>query len=479
MRIRYIKLDKNEGISGNTNAALALAGGEYIGVLDHDDVLHASALFEVMHVLCDKGADFIYTDELSFRRRLSDAFHGSFKPDFSFDYLRGINYICHFMVFSKELLYKTGGGFQSEYDGSQDHDLALRLAEQAACIVHIPKALYGWRAHPNSTAQDPKTKSYAMPAGIAAVSKHLERCGLSGIVSSINTFSLYRIQYTINESPFVSIIIPNKDNANSLRQCLHSLLKRTTYTSYEILVIENNSSEDETFAYYENLHHYPNVQLLRYEGIFNYAAINNFGAQHAKGEHLLFLNNDVTVISDRWIEEMLMFSQRGDVGAVGAKLYYPDNTIQHAGVGLGIERLAGHYHKHFPGKHSGYMSRLLCAQNVSAVTGACLMMRKDVFVQIGGFDEALAVAFNDVDLCMRVRVVGYLIVWTPFAELYHHESLSRGTEDTPKKKERFMGEVQLFQRRWAKELSAGDPYYNPNLTLDRVDFTVRDDYLVI
>lgn len=471
-RIKYQKLEKNLGISGNTNACLEMAEGDYIGLFDHDDLLHPAALHEVMCAICEQDADFIYTDENTFHETPKDAFCPHFKPDYAPDTLRANNYICHFTVFRKTLLEETGG-FRSECDGSQDYDMVLRLTEKAEKIVHIPEILYYWRAHANSVAESVGAKPYVIEAAHRALEDHLKRIGLKGKVLDTVVPSMYRIQYEIKGEPLVSIIIPNMDHSETLKNCIDSILNRSSYHHYEIIIVENNSTEHATFEYYEHLKKERKVRIVTWKGKFNYSAINNFGAKYAKGKYLLLLNNDTEVISPDWIQEMLMFAQRGDVGAVGAKLYYPDNTIQHAGLGIGLLTLAGHLHRGFDRSHPGYMGRLIYAQDLSGVTAACVMIPRHVWEEVNGLDASFAVAFNDVDLCMRIRKVGYLIVWTPYAELYHYESKSRGLEDTPEKQKRFEGEVHRFQERWKKELEAGDPYYNPNLTLDREDFSIK------
>ncbi|MBR1842194.1 MAG: glycosyltransferase [Oscillospiraceae bacterium] len=472
-RIKYKKLKKNLGISGNTNACLDMATGDYIALFDHDDLLHPAALHDVMQVICDKDADFIYTDENTFHHTPEDAFCPHFKPDFAPDSLRGLNYICHLTVFKASLLEKAGR-FRPECDGSQDYDMVLRLTEQAKHIVHIPKILYYWRAHPNSVAESVGAKPYVIEAAHKALSDHLKRVGLEGEVEDTRVPTVYKINYKIKGTPLVSILIPNYEYKSVLETCLNSIYEKTTYPNFEVIVIENNSKSKEIFSYYKEIQRkWKNLRVVKWEKHFNYSAINNFGAKYANGEHLLLLNNDIEVISPDWIQEMLMFSQRSDVGAVGAMLYYPDDTIQHAGVILGIGGVAGHSHKYFKRGDYGYMSRLCYAQNLSCVTAACVMIRKDVWEAVNGLDESFEVAFNDVDLCMRIRKAGYLVVWTPFAELYHYESKSRGIEDTPEKQKRFSGEVIRFQKRWSKELQKGDPYYNPNFTLDREDFSLR------
>ncbi len=472
-RIRYQKLEANMGISGNTNACIDMAQGDYISLFDHDDLLHPAALYDTMKAICEQDADFIYTDETTFFNTIDEAYNPHFKPDYAPDTLRSCNYICHFTSFKASLL-DTAGKFRPECDGSQDFDMVLRLTEQAQKIVHIPKVLYYWRAHPQSVAAGIDAKPYVVEAAKKAISDHLQRVGLKGIVMDSAVSSVYRLWYEIDGEPLVSILIPNYEHKKELETCLNSIYEKSTYRNFEIIVIENNSKSPEIFHYYEEIQKkWDNLKVVTWDSYFNYSAINNFGAKFASGSHLLLLNNDTEIIAADWIQEMLMYSQRSDVGAVGAKLYYPDDTIQHAGLGIGVLALAGHLHRNFDRWHPGYMGRLCYAQNLSGVTAACVMIRRDVWDQIGGLDESFEVAFNDVDMCMRIRAAGYLIVWTPFAELYHYESKSRGQDEAPEKRARFLGEVERFQVRWAKELEAGDPYYNPNLTLDKEDLSVK------
>lgn len=477
-RILYTKLEKNLGISGNTNACLEMSTGDYITLFDHDDLLHESALFCVMKEICENGADFIYTDENTFHKTPADAYHPHFKPDFSPDTLRSYNYICHLTTFSRGL-YEQVGGFRSEFDGSQDYDMILRLTEKAQKIVHIPKILYYWRCHKASVASDISAKPYTLVAAKKALNEHLKRLGLKGEALDSRIPSVYQIKYDIVGEPLVSIIIANKDYIDDLDKCITSIIEKSTYKNYEIIVVENNSTDPKTFKYYDEVtEKHPQVKVIYWEGQgFNYSKINNYGFECAKGEHIILLNNDIEILTPDWIEQMLMFSQRGDVGAVGAMLYYPDDTIQHAGVIIGIGAdpemaVAGHSHKYFKRGDYGYASRLALAQNLSAVTAACVMIRRDVYEAVGGLDESFAVAFNDVDLCLKIRKAGYLIVWTPFAEAYHYESKSRGLETTPEKVERFNGEINNFLRKWRSVRDAGDPYYNPNLTLEREDFSL-------
>ncbi len=472
-KISYQKLTKNGGISENTNACLRMANGDWIALFDHDDLLHPSALYEMMTAICERDADFVYTDEVTFVGKTSNITVYNFKPDFSPDTLRSYNYICHFTAFSKELM-ESVGVFNPECDGSQDYDMILRLTEKAKNIVHIQKALYFWRSHAGSVASDFSVKPYVFDAAKKAISDHLERIGLEGEVIDAISPTTYKINYKLKGEPLISIIIPNKDHTDDLELCLSSIYGKSTYKNFEILVVENNSTEKETFTYYEEAQKkYNNLKVITWDKGFNYSAINNFAANSAKGEYVLLLNNDIEVITPNWLEEMLMFAQRPDVGAVGAKLYYPDDTIQHAGAIIGIGGVAGHSHKFYPRDSFGFMARTVISQNLSACTAACLLIRRDAFDKVGGLDEEYAVAFNDMDFCMKLRDAGYLIVFTPFAEFYHYESKSRGYEDTPEKIKRFEKEVLRFQSKWGKELVAGDPYYNPNLTLRTEDFTLK------
>lgn len=465
-RIRLKQLAQNLGISENTNAAMEVATGEYFALLDHDDLLHPSALWYVVKEIAN-GADFIYTDELTFEDDISNVKNYTFKPDFAPEMLRSCNYICHLSAFSRNLLARAGGGFRSEYDGSQDYDMILRLTEQASKIAHVPHLLYYWRASATSVASNISAKQYCIDAAIAALQAHLERVQRKGKVSLIpNTPGFYKIDYALCAEPLVSIIIPSCDHIADLDKCISSICEKTSYPNYEILIIENNSHEEETFAYYKKLSRCEHIRVLYYPEyeLFNYSRLNNFGVRYAKGEILLLLNNDVEVLSRHWLEEMLMYAQQPEIGAVGAMLYYPDDTVQHAGVGIGIGGIAGHLHKYFARNSHGYMGRMHYAQNVGAVTGACLMLRREVYDQTHGLNEEFAVAFNDVDLCMRIRSAGYRIVFTPYAELYHYESKSRGAETTPEKQQRFLSEIRLFEKYWQQQLDAGDPYYNINLS---------------
>lgn len=476
-RIKYQKLAKNEGISGNTNECYKMATGNYIALFDHDDLLHPCVLFAYMQAICEKDADYIYCDEATFKGNSIDhmiTLH--FKPDFAPDNLLANNYICHFSVFSRELL-ESGELFRSQFDGSQDHDMILRLTAKAKHIVHIPRILYYWRSHKGSVASSIDAKTYAIDAAKGAVADHLTKLGYRNFeIESTRAFAtIFRIKYELTSRPLVSIIIPNKDHVDDLSRCVESIINLSTYDNYEIVIVENNSETAEIRTYYEEISRHPRVQVVEYKGDFNYSKINNFGVQYAKGEYLLLLNNDTEVITPDWMEELLMYAMRKDVGVVGAKLYYPDKTIQHAGIviGLGAHRTAGHTHYRIPEANVGYMGRLCYAQDVTAVTGACMMVSKALYEELGGLDESFTVALNDVDFCLRVREKGLLNIFTPFAELYHYESKSRGSDKKDERALRYQQESDRFRVKWADVLAKGDPYYNPNFSLDHSDFTVN------
>lgn len=476
-RIVYRKLEKNEGIAGNTNECCKMATGEYIGLFDHDDILHPSALYEYVKAINEKGADYLYCDEATFKNGdIDQMITMHFKPDYAIDTLRANNYICHFSVFSRQLLDGTEL-FRPQFDGSQDHDMILRLTDRAKCIVHVPKLLYYWRSHAGSTAADINAKPYAVESARGAVADHLRKHGFSHFtITSTRAFdTIFKITYEILGQPKISIVIPNKDHVEDLRRCITSIVEKSTWDNYEILVVENNSSSREIFSYYEEISNNPRIRVLTCEGEFNYSRVNNFGVSQAEGEYVLLLNNDTQVITVNWMEELLMYAQRPDVGAVGGKLYYEDKTIQHAGVviGLGAHRTAGHVHYRQKRENLGYMGRLCYAQNLTAVTGACLMVRKSVYEEVGGLDETFAVSLNDVDFCLKLRAAGYLNVFTPFAELYHFESVSRGLDDEGERAARYDQEAARFREKWKAELEAGDPYFNPNFSLDKSDFSLR------
>jgi len=476
-RIAYKKLEKNEGISGNTNRCLAMATGEYIGLFDHDDIIHPSVLYEYAKVINEQGADYIYCDETTFKNSdINKMLTMHFKPDYAIDNLRANNYICHFSVFHRQLL-DGDELFRTKYDGSQDHDMILRLTDKAKKVVHVPKLMYYWRSHAGSVASGIQAKTYAVDAAKGAVAEHLRKHGYEHFkITSTRAFeTIFKISYQIIGNPKISIVIANKDHEADLRRCLASIFEKSTYDNYEVIVVENNSETTEIWKYYEELKDNERVKIVTYQGGFNYSAVNNLGVKAAEGEYILLLNNDTQVITVNWMEELLMYAQRQDVGAVGAKLYYGDKTIQHAGVvlGLGAHRTAGHSHYMQHRENLGYMGRLCYAQNVSAVTGACLLVSKELFEKAGGLDESFAVSLNDVDFCIKLREMGYLNVFTPFAELYHYESVSRGLDDQGEKAKRYNEESARFRNKWKAVLEKGDPYYNPNFSLDRSDFSLK------
>jgi GT2 family glycosyltransferase len=470
-RIKPVFLPENRGIVGNSNAALAACTGQYIGLVDHDDTLAPFALHEIVTAINNTpAADFIYSDEDKLDLQ-GQRVEPNFKPDWSPETLRGRNYICHLSVFKADLVQQIGG-FRAGFDGSQDYDLILRASEHAQRIVHIPKILYHWRMHAQSTAANKSSKHYAFDAGKRALSEHYQRAGIHATVTDGPILGTYGAIFHLATQPLVSIIIPNRDQAQLLARCIDSL-GRSSYANYEIILIENGSSQPETHAYYRTLAAQPNVKILTWDKPFNYAAVNNFAAVQARGELLLFLNNDIEAINPDWLEHMVKLAVQPGVGAVGAKLYYADDTVQHAGIILGMGGIAGHAHLHYPRAAGGYMQRLLYAQNCAAVTGACLLTPRTVFERVGGFDEGFVLAFNDVDLCVQIHQRGWRVVWTPEAELYHYESKTRGYEDTDEKQARFKREIDLFRSKWAHLLDQGDPYYNPNFRLDRADWCLK------
>ncbi|HAQ51433.1 MAG TPA: glycosyltransferase family 2 protein [Lachnospiraceae bacterium] len=465
-RINYIHLDENLGIAGNTNKALEMANGDYVMLTDHDDILEIGALYEIVRVLNeDKTIDIIYTDE-----DLVDAsgtFYSNyrFKPDFNLEMLRHLNYVCHIFVVRRSIMREVGG-FREEYDGAQDFDMILRCVEKTDKIHHIPKVLYHWRAHEDSTAGNVDSKQYAIDASVRALEEHYKRVGIEADVEATDVFIMLKSTRHLKKEPLVSILIPTMEHIEDLDKCICSIVDKTEYKNYEIVIIENNSRSKETFDYYENItSKYDFIKVIKWEEGFNYSKINNFGAKFADGEYYILLNNDIEVISTDWINRMLGYCLDEDVGAVGAKLLFEDDTVQHCGVVIGVGGFAGHILTEQDVDEVGYFGRLQVQQEVSAVTAACMMVDAKVFEEVGGFDEEFTVSLNDVDLCLKIRKAGKKIILDPNITMYHYESKSRGYEETADKQARFKSEIKRFREKWSDILSDGDPYYSPNLTL--------------
>ena len=509
-RFKLVELHGNHGISGNTNAGLEAATGDYIALCDHDDELPPWALFEVVKAIAaNPKAQFIYTDEDKIDFDGKALFEPHFKSDYNPEMLCSVNYICHLSVIRRDLLTKVGG-FREELDGAQDYDFFFRCTEEAMrghedpmhdetlseasgqkitegryvseTVIHIPVICYHWRYHKGSTASDPKSKLYAFEAGSRAIAAHYDRMGIAykSIEKGV-TYGYYHTIYALPENaPKVSVIIPNKDHIDDLEKCISSCIERSEYRNLEFIVVENNSTDPETFEYYKELEARSGandgiaIKVIRWEREFNYSAINNFGVQYASGDYLLFLNNDVEMIAPESITRMTALASRQGTGAVGARLMYGDDTIQHAGVIVGLGGIAGAAFVGLHEKENSYMHRMMCTQELSAVTAACMMLRRDVFEAAGGFREELAVAFNDIDLCMKVRALGKQVIYDPYVTFHHYESKSRGLEDTPEKVQRFNTEIATFAHYWGAILEQGDPYYNPNLTLRKSNFALRD-----
>jgi len=469
-RVVYKKLEKNLGIAGNRSEGVRLSDGDYICFLDHDDLLAERALFEVAKAVNETGADLLYSDEVVYtgKRKMVHGMH--LKPDYSPDYLRCCNYICHLTVIKRGLVEKIGL-YDSRYEGSEDYDFILRATENAEIIHHIDEPIYYWRVHGDSVASDISAKPYAWDSARRAVQAHLERIGLEGEVVFSKAVPMLHVNYKIDKAPLVSIIIPTSDHKDDLEKCVDSILKLSTYGSYELILVENNSRNKETFDYYEKLEKSPNIKVVTWEREFNFSAINNYGAAFACGEHLLFLNNDIEIITPDWLEQMVMFTQRSDVGAVGIKLLYPDDTVQHGGIAVGVCGSAANLCPLFPRDYEGYMSRLAVASNMSAVTGACLMAKREAFEAVGGFDENLAVSFNDVDFCLKLANAGYYIVFNPMAEAYHYESRSRGYDTRGEKRERMEREKVILREKWPRYFDEkGDPFYNKNFGKQSISY---------
>lgn len=487
----YMKKDKRiklisseEGalrISANTNQALEIVTGEYIAFMDHDDCLSENALFEVVKVINKHPeVDYIYSDEDKISMDGKNFFDPHFKPDFNEYLLCSNNYISHLSVVRRALVREVGG-LRGEYDGAQDYDFVLRCTEKTRNFRHIPKVLYHWRMHMDSTAENPESKMYAFKAGEKAVNDHYKRIGVNAVVAQQKeikgAYGIYSTKFEVSSTPLVSIIIPNKDHIDDLAKCIHSIEEKNTYREFEIIIVENNSTRNSTFEFYETLKEKENISVVVWEGDFNYSAINNFGVSFAKGDYLLFLNNDIELINKDSFEQMLAVCMQDRVGIVGARLLYPDNTIQHAGVIIGFAGVAGHAGSTMPVDAPGYFARQICMQEVSAVTAACMMVKRSVFRAVHGFEEDLAVAFNDIDFCLKVREKSEKIVYLPSALLYHYESKSRGKDDSSEKKERFYRETKYMKRKWKHFLEKGDPYYNVNLSLISSPYNLKFEKL--
>lgn len=472
-RIHIIENDCRLNISDNTNRALEQVDGGYVVFVDHDDTLAPDALYECVKVLNrEPDVEVIYTDSDKLSENGKRYSEPCFKPDFNMELLRCQNYICHLTVIQKRFLDKVGY-LNSDYSGVQDYDHILRCVERTNRIVHIPKILYHWRMCLGSVAVDTDNKPYTYELFQKILREHYDRMGIQAEVKAVFP-GVVRTVYQLPYEPLVSVIIANKDHREDLMRCVESLEQESEYKNLEILIVENNSVSEEIVTYYDQVQRqYDNVRVLRYEKEFNYADIQNYAAVRAKGDHLLLLNNDTWLERPESIREMLGYCMRDDVGIVGAKLLYPDDTIQHAGVIVGLGGVADHAFVGMDREDPGYCCRAICAQEYSAVTAACLMVKKTVFMEVGGMDTELKIAFNDVDFCLRVKEAGYKIIYNPFSIWYHDESKTRGAEDTPEKIERFRGEIEYFQRRWANFLYWGDPSYNPNLALDRHDFSLK------
>lgn len=470
-RIRYRILEKNYGIAQNMNAAMEMAEGDFIVLVDHDDTLAPNALFEFAKAVNkEPSTEVLYSDEDKVDTTGQKYFDPHFKPDFDLDLLLTNNYICHLFAVKREMLSRVGGGFLSEYDGSQDYDFILRCCEEAKRVYHVPRILYHWRCHYDSTAANPQSKLYAFEAGRRAVEAHYNRLHIPAEVEHAEFNGLYRTHYRWSQKPLVSVILPNTDHVESLSRCIESI-QWSNYRNYEIIVVEYNSRDKETFAYYEKLkQEYEHIRIVTYEGDLNLSKINNFGAKAASGDYLLLLNRDAQMMDGDCMDELLGHCMRQDVGVVGAKILYDDDTIQHAGIVLGVGGTAGYVYQGKSRYEVGYQSRILCAQDYSAVTSTCMMIKRSVYEQAGGMTEAFTGAYADIDFCLKVRELGLLVVYNPYAGLFYYGAKSKGDPDNAA----HSGEAAaLLHDRWHKVIDAGDPYYNPNFTLDRPDFSLR------
>ena len=463
-RIKVKYLNENQGVSGASNEALAMANGEFIGFLDHDDQLLSNALYEVVLMLNrNASADFIYSDEILISKRGKPVF-AYFRPDFSLDYMLSHCYIVHFVVIRASILKKIGG-FRAEFKVSQDYDLFLRVLSQTRNVLHIPKILYRWRQYESSTGH--LLKERVMESSRRALQDFADREGIKGVVWGTKNFNFFRLKRDILDRPKISIIIPTKDRIDLLKRCIESIQNRSSYDNYEIIIVDNMSQEEETAAYLDGLgKSYENCRIIKFNEKFNYSKLNNYAAEFARGEHLLFLNNDIEVLNSDWLEAMLEQSQRDEIGCVGAKLLYPDRKIQHVGVVVGWGGRAEHIYKWLHSNDIGYMGHFVSIRNYSAVTAACMMLRKSIFNEVGGFDERFEIGFGDVDLCLRVRELGYENLFTPYAELLHYESATRGRSFSF---DPHPNDTKRFIERWQEYIKGGDPYYNPNLPLDSYD----------
>ena len=482
-RIIYKRLSENLGIAGNTNAALALATGDYIGFTDHDDLITVDAMYYIAKALNeDRSIEAIYSDEDKIDMKSKEYFLPHFKSDFNIDLLCSHNYITHLFVVRADIV-RDSGGILSEFDGAQDHDFDLRVIEECSNIYHIPRVLYHWRTHPDSTADHPEAKMYAYENGRRAVENHYKRLGIPAKVELDTHLGYYRTIYQWPDNPLLSIVIPNMNHVDDLRECIDSIVGKSVYTNYEFVIVENNSTDDRLFEYYNELKNRNdiNVTVVNYtveypeaKGDFNFSALVNFGVKNSSGKYILLLNNDTRMINADAISEMMGFIRRKDVGAVGARLYYSNNTVQHAGLILGLGGVANSQFLGSGREQVGYFYRSTCVQDLSAVTGACLLTSKSNFDAVGGFDEGLAIAFNDVDYCLKLREKNLLCVYTPFSEWYHLESLSRGLDlEDIEKRNRMEAETKYFMSKWQNVYSKGDPYYNPNLSLNSFDYSFK------